>query len=177
MSKSHVALLRGINVGGNKKVDMAGLRALLSEFGYADVRTLLNSGNAVFIADTEPAAAPIERAILARFGFEVAVVLRTGAEIAGIIAHNPFADMAKDGSRYFVSFLARPLPSGALADLDAAAYQPELVHVTKSEIYCWLPAGLTDSPLMKQFTEKKLGVPATARNWNTVTKLAALTDL
>lgn len=176
MSNSHVALLRGINVGGNKKVDMAGLRELMAALGYADVRTLLNSGNVVFRSPAAPREAAIEKAIKDRYGFDVAVVLRTGAEIARVVATNPFEAEANDGSRYFVSFLATQMPAGALIDLDAAAYAPELLHMSKTEIYTWLPAGLTDSPLMKRLTEKKLGVSVTARNWNTVVKLSALVD-
>jgi uncharacterized protein (DUF1697 family) len=174
MSK-HVVLLRGINVGGNKRVDMAGLRTLMEELGYADVKTLLNSGNVVFAADgSKPDASTIAKAIKARYGFDVAVVLRSAADLKKVVAANPFEQVATDGSRYFVSFLDQALPAGALSGIDPAAYEPELLHAAKRELYTWLPAGIIDSLLMKQLTDKKLGVTATARNWNTVTKLAVL---
>lgn len=175
MTTKQVALLRGINVGRNKKVDMAGLRELMTELGYADVSTLLNSGNVILAAGrAKPAAETIELAVAAKYGFEVSVVLRTAKDLQKIIALNPFEQVATDWSRYFVSFLDRPLPAGSLAGLDPAAYEPELLHATKMELYTWLPAGLIDSPLMKALTDRKLGVTATARNWNTVTKLLAL---
>jgi uncharacterized protein (DUF1697 family) len=173
MSKQ-VVLIRGINVGGNKKVDMAGLRAMLVGLGYADAKTLLNSGNVVFEAAKKPTAASIEKAIKATFGFDVAIILRTAAEFAKVAAADPFGKVATEGSRYFVGFLDKPLAAGALAGLDLAAYEPELLHVAKREVYTWLPSGLIDSPLMKELTDKKLGVTATWRNWNTVTKLLAL---
>jgi uncharacterized protein (DUF1697 family) len=173
MSK-HVALLRGINVGGNKKVDMTGLRALLAELGYADAKTLLNSGNVVFEAAAKPTAGEIEKAIKATYGFDVAVILRGAAELAKVAAADPFGKVATEGSRYFVGFLDKPLAAGALAGLDPAAYEPELLHVAKREVYTWLPSGLIDSPLMKELADKKPGVAATWRNWNTVTKLLAL---
>jgi uncharacterized protein (DUF1697 family) len=171
---THVALLRGINVGGNKKVDMSGLRTLMEDLGYADVKTLLNSGNVVFSAAAKPKADAIGAAIKAKYGFDVTVVLRSAAELNRLVHANPFADVATDGSRQFVSFLEKPLAAGALARLDPAAYEPELFRATKREIYIWLPNGLIDSPLMKDLSDNKLGVASTVRNWNTVTKLAAL---
>ncbi|MEP7054859.1 MAG: DUF1697 domain-containing protein [Actinomycetota bacterium] len=170
----HIALLRGINVGGNKNVDMAGLRALMTELGYGDVKTLLNSGNVVFAADSKPAATKIEKAITAAYGFDVTVILRTAAELKKLVDADPFGPTATVGSRFFVGFLGLAPAAGVLARIDQAAYEPELLHVGKREIYTWLPDGLIDSPLMKELTDKKLGVAATWRNWNTVTKLLAL---
>lgn len=174
MPARYVALLRGINVGGHKKVDMAGLRTVLADLGFSDVRTLLNSGNAVFSASTKPTAAPLEAAIRQRYGFDVAVTLRSAAEVGAIASANPFAEQAVDGSRYFVLFLDGPLARGVVKDLDAAAYEPELLHVARRELYAWLPGGLADSALMKQLTVNRLAVTVTARNWNTVTKLNAM---
>lgn len=170
----HVALLRGINVGGNKKVDMAGLRVLMEQLGFDGVKTVLNSGNVMFAADTTPYPDRIEKAIKAKYGFDVAVVLRSADDLQQVVDDSPFEQIATDRSRYFVSFLDRPLPAGALAGLDISAYEPELLHAGKREIYTWLPGGLADSKLMKELTDKRLGVTATARNWNTVTKLLAL---
>ena len=89
-----VALLRGINVGGHRKVPMARLREVLGEAGFADVATYLQSGNAVVTApDTDPqaVASHIEQAIAAAFGFDVDVLVRSGAELDAVIAANPFA--------------------------------------------------------------------------------------
>lgn len=173
MARTHAALLRGINVGGNKKVDMAGLRALLEELGYTDVKTLLNSGNAVFGATSEPDRSAIEDAIRARYGFPVAVILRDAAALQQVVAADPFAGTATDPSRYFVTFLDPPLATTTLP-IDPASYEPELLHVTATELYSWLPTGIGDSKLMKAIDKLKLTSDATTRNWNTLLKIHAL---
>jgi uncharacterized protein (DUF1697 family) len=172
-----VVLLRGINVGRNKQIPMADLRALLEGVGYADVRTLLRSGNVVLATDQAPgdAARAIEDAIAERFGFDVSVIVRTGEELAAIVAANPHADVATDGSRHHVAFLdAEPDPA-AIEELAAQDFEPERLSARGREIYVWCPNGLRDSRAIKALSEKRLDVTATVRNWNTVTKLAAMT--
>jgi uncharacterized protein (DUF1697 family) len=174
----HVALLRGINVGKNNRVPMATLRGLLEGLGYTDVRTHLNSGNAVFTVPgrQQPAtvAKKVEAALLDETGLTLRVVVRSGKELADVVAKNPFAAEATDPARFLVAFLSEPVPSGRLRDVDADALSPELFHVTRREIYLWLPGGIQNSPLMKVLSDQKLGVATTARNWNTVTKLLEL---
>ena len=121
-----VALLRGINVGGHRKLPMAELRGLLDGLGYADIATYIQSGNAVFTAAAEEPAIveAVNAAILDRFGFEVPVILRGADELASIAAGHPFADAEPDEAKLHVMFLAE-VPDPARAHLDAAAFVPD----------------------------------------------------
>jgi uncharacterized protein (DUF1697 family) len=174
---TYVALLRGINLGSKRRVAMADLRTLLEDLGYDDVRTHLQSGNAVFRTGTRSAAAvkkELEKALDASLGFDVDVVIRTAAQLAKVVATDPFAGTADDPARYLVTFLDKPPPKSWLADVDVAAYEPEQVEVRGREVYLWLPKGVHASRLARLVGDKKLGGTATARNWNVVRKLAEL---
>jgi uncharacterized protein (DUF1697 family) len=166
-----IALLRGVNVGGNKRVEMARLRALLEELGYRDVRTYVNSGNAVFSGPGR-SERHLEAAIAKAFGFEVPVVLRSRAELADIVQANPLADIATDPAKLLVVFCA----AEASTALDPADFAPESFHVRGREVYLWAPGGIGTSPLAKALAAKSLGAKSTARNWRTVEKLLALAD-
>lgn len=173
-----IALLRGINLGAARRVSMPELRELLTGLGYGDVRTLLQSGNVVLTSDAAPEALArdLERQIADGLGAETPVVVRTRDELADVIARDPFGDIADDPRRYQVSFLAgEPDPEG-VRELEAADLAPERVEVSGREVYAWHPEGIQRSPLARLVTDERLGVVATARNWNTVTKLLALAD-
>jgi uncharacterized protein (DUF1697 family) len=166
-----IALLRGVNVGGNKRVEMARLRALLEELGYRDVRTYVNSGNAVFSGPTR-SEQHLEAALAKAFGLEVPVVLRTRDELADIVEANPLAEIATDPAKHVVIFCA----GEASTELDPADFAPETFHVRGREVYLWAPGGIGTSPLAKVLATKSLGDKSTARNWRTVEKLLALAD-
>ena len=174
----HIALLRAVNVG-NRKVEMARLRALMEELGYADVRTYVQSGNVVFSGPDEPQAQlerRLEEQLEATFGFEIPVMVRSRDELAAIVQANPFRDIATNPSRHAVLFLADEIDPARLDDVDADAYTPEAFQVRGRELHVWAPGGIGTSPLLKVLSERRLGVPATARNWRTVEKLLALAD-
>jgi len=170
-----VALLRGINLAKRRRVAMSDLRALLEEAGYADVRTHLQSGNVVLRTRQQPqtAARRIEQAIEAALGLDVDVLVRTAAEVAEVVAADPFAGVADNGSRYFVLFLDEPPPQAALDALAAEDFAPDAFAAGSREVYVWCPEGLQDSRLMKALG-KELRLQGTVRNWNTVTRLAEL---
>jgi uncharacterized protein (DUF1697 family) len=171
----YVALLRGINVGRHKRMPMADLRELLSGLGYSDVKTLLQSGNAVFTSPARSAAGverAIEKAIADRFGFDVRVLVRTKEEVRAAVAGNPLP--VPDGSRFLVSFLDRNPPASRLQQIDAAEAEPEQFAVGTKVLYIWCARGFMDSKLLPLLSDERLGVVATARNWNTVTKLLAM---
>jgi uncharacterized protein (DUF1697 family) len=171
----YVALFRGINVGRNKRIAMADLRELLTSLGYADVVTLLQSGNAVFTASgrtTGPIEKAIERAIVDRYGFDVRVLVRTEEQLANAVQANPLP--VPDGSRFLVSFLDRDPAPARVRDLDPAGFEPERFAFGSKVLYIWCANGITDSRLLPELSDQNLGVAATARNWNTVTKLLAL---
>jgi uncharacterized protein (DUF1697 family) len=166
-----IALLRGVNVGGNKRVEMARLRALLEELGCRDVRTYVNSGNVVF-SGPRRLEQHLEAAIAKTFGFEVPVVLRSRDELADVVQANPLRDVANDPSKHLVVFCS----AEASTDLDPADFAPETFHVRGREVYVWAPGGLGTSELAKRLASKSLGDKSTARNWRTVEKLLALAD-
>jgi len=176
MAGRYVALLRGINVGKSKRVPMASLRALLEELGYTEVRTLLNSGNAVFTAARATPgklAPPIERAIFAALGVSSRVTVLSAAEIAEIIAGNPLLEVADNPSRLLVSVLADPSTRTRLVPLTKENWHPEAFRLGKRASYLWLPRGVIDSRVAKA-VDKALGDGVTARNWATMLKLHAL---
>jgi uncharacterized protein (DUF1697 family) len=166
-----IALLRGINVGGNKQVEMARLRALMEELGYSDVRTYVNSGNVVFSGPRQ-SEQQLEAAIAKTFGFEVPVVIRSRDELAEVVEANPLRDVATDPAKHLVVFCA----AEASTDLDPADFAPETFATRGRELYLWAPGGIHASPLAKLLANKPLGGKSTARNWRTVEKLLALAD-
>jgi len=171
----YVALLRGINVGGNKKIVMAELRELLTRLGYADVRTHLNSGNAVFScprSDPDQLAARIERAISADLGVNVRCLIRDEPELRAVIAANPWPEHADEGSKLMAIFLSATPSPALLQAHDPCALEPSTIALGHRAIYQWCPDGILQAPRAGGFAEKYLGVTVTARNWNTVTKLA-----
>jgi len=171
------ALLRGINIGPSKRVSMAHLRELVAALGYTDVETLVQSGNVVFSGADRPAraAARIEEALLRETGLDVPVIGRTGAELAAIVRRDPLPGAADDPKRYHVVFLSAK-PAAALArSVDPERYLPEAFHVQGREVYVRWPAGAQKARLTHAFWERTLKVRATARNWNTVAKLADMT--
>lgn len=173
-----VALLRGINLGPSRRVAMADLRELLTARGHAGVRTHLQSGNVLLESDLPPQrlARELEAQIADGLGVEVQVAVRTRDELADVVARNPLAGVADDPRRLQVSFLEEEPSAEAIAALEAVTAAPERFAVSGREIYAWHPNGIHASPLAKALGGRALGVPATARNWNTVTKLLDLAD-
>ncbi len=155
---------------------MADLRELLDGHGYEDVRTHLQSGNVVLSSTLSPRRLErtLERQLAERFGFDISVLVRTRAELAKVVEHNPLRKVATDGSRHVVSFLSRRLPAAVARELEAADVAPERVAISGREIYAWYPNGIQRSPLGKLLDDSRLGVVSTARNWNTVVKLLEL---
>jgi uncharacterized protein (DUF1697 family) len=168
----YVGLLRGINVGGNKKVPMAELRTTLAGAGLGDVKTLLNSGNAVFTASDAPEALEslLEKVILTELGQSVRCLVRDAAEIRAVIEANPFPDAADDGSRYMAVFTSAPVGD------EVVQVDPDNIRVGDRVIYQWCRQGVLEAPDLKAWAAKNLGVVVTGRNWNTVRKIAALLD-
>jgi len=173
----YVVLLRAINVGKARRVAMPRLREVLTDRGHARVVTHLNSGNVLLDSPLPEAelAADLSAAIEQEFGFAVPVVLRTGGELAAVVAADPFGGTATDTSRYSVTFL----PEEPAADLVGALPPPEgpgEYLVAGRELYLWLPDGIRDSPMAQWKWDRLLGVAGTNRNWNTVRRLAELAE-
>jgi len=171
-----VALLRGINLGARNRVPMPELRELLTALGYEDVVTVVQSGNVVLgtAADQAELERELQGQIAQRFGVDTPVVVRSARELANVVADNPFPHAAAVPKRFQVSFLSTSCPADAARELEAPDLAPEQVAVRGREVYAWHANGIQRSPLSELLTDRKLGVTATARNWNTVLKLHEL---
>jgi len=172
-----VVLLRGVNVGGHRKVPMAELRGLLSGLGCTEVRTYIQSGNAVFVASEALVARLSEglgEAMAERFGFRVPVVVRAGEDLARIVATNPFLGQGADPRRLHVGFLAEAPAAEAIAGIDLDRSPPDTLVVQGREVYLHLPNGVGRTRLSNDYLERALGTTSTLRNWRTVGVLAEM---
>ncbi len=173
----YVALMRGINVGGNNMIPMKDLSALFSGVGCSDVRTYIQSGNVVFRASATVVKglhAAVERALVARFGAAVPLVLRSQAELAECARSNPYFTKDADPARLVVMFLDRQPSATDVATLDPARSPPDEFVVRGRDIYLRCPNGLGRSKLTNAWFDGKLKAVSTGRNWNTVIKLLAM---
>jgi uncharacterized protein (DUF1697 family) len=177
---TYIAMLRGVNVSGHKPLGMERLRAALAPLGFTSIKTYLQSGNVVFTAAKgSPAvlATKIHDVINREFGYSVPVIIRTAAELAQIIADNPFTkDPHIDSLKLHVTFLADQSPKTALAALQPLADGPERLHVFSREIYLYCPNGYGRTRLSNTAIEKKLALAATTRNWKSVNALMQMSS-
>jgi uncharacterized protein (DUF1697 family) len=174
---SSVALIRGINVGGSKMLKMADLKAICESVGLEDVRTYLQSGNVLFRSRRGSAEIEkdLEAAIRKSAKMEVRVMVRSHAELARAMEANPFTSECKSDPRSTVIvFLDSKPAAAAMKGLRDGYAGPEPMHLDGRELYIFYKEGMGRSKLTPAMYEKKLGVSGTARNWNTVTKLAEL---
>jgi uncharacterized protein (DUF1697 family) len=173
---SHLALLRGINVGGKNPLTMKELVRMFDEAGCANVRTYIQSGNVIF--DARAGAPTIGEIISAhiekRFGYRIPVVLRTSAQLRRAIGANPFLNAGADLKALHVYFLADAPKAGAIAALDASRSAPDVFQVLGQEVFLHLPNGMGRTKLTNAYFDSKLSTISTARNWATVLKLAQM---
>jgi uncharacterized protein (DUF1697 family) len=174
---TYIGLLRGINVGGNNMIAMADLRELITKLGFSDVKTLLQSGNVVF-RGTARAPAKLESQLEAelgkRLGLKVEFHVRTADEWSAIVKANPFPTEArKDPAHLIVSCFKAPLDQAKVKALQAAIVGPETLQSDGRHLYMVYPDGMGNSKAAA-LVDRKLAARGTARNWNTVLKLAAL---
>ncbi|MGW1591120.1 DUF1697 domain-containing protein [Streptomyces sp. NPDC002386] len=176
---TYAALLRGINVGGSRKLPMAELRALLTGLGHDGVRTHLQSGQAVFSAgqgDEDSLAAELTRAIEARFGFRVDVLVRDHAYLRTVAAACPFPAAELTARQLHVTFFSAPVTPDRFEGIDSAGHLPEEFRLGDRCLYLYAPDGLGRSKLAEALSRRPAkGLIATTRNWNTVLKLVELT--
>ena len=169
-----IVLIRGINVGGHKKLKMADLKSVCESVGLTNVATYLQSGNVVCESKERPAtvAARVAAALRETLALDVGVIVRTTADLARVVEANPFADAARtEPNRVMVMFLDKAPASDAAAALLAKHAGPELLDLQGAELHIHYVAGAGSSMLTNVVIERALGVTGTARNWNTVTAL------
>ncbi|MGK5044156.1 DUF1697 domain-containing protein [Janthinobacterium sp. GB1R12] len=174
-NSQQVALLRGINVGRAKRVAMADLRKLLGDLGFADVRTVLNSGNVVYdggaVAPAE-AAARIEEALVLKLGVAARVTVLSASQFAELVEQNTLAPAA-DAARLLTLVLNNPADVQRLAPLLQQPWQPEALALGRWAAYAWCPDGVLASKVVAALGVL-LGDGVTSRNWATMQKLHAL---
>jgi uncharacterized protein (DUF1697 family) len=173
-----VAFLRGINAGRARQVSMADLREIAADLGFANVRTHLRSGNLVFDSEessTAKLATALEEAIETRLGMQVGVVVRSADELAALVSADPFPTSDDEGTRKHVVFLAEPLSADVREWLAAGDFAPDEVHAAIREVYVRYATGMSATSTADRIG-KRLPRSATDRNWNTVTRLLALTQ-
>lgn len=174
---TYVALLRGINVGGHKTIAMADLRAALTRAGCSNVQTLLQSGNVVLDAAASSAAkleSWLEEEVDQRLSVQTEFHVRSAAEFAAVIDANPFiAEAARNPSGFLVTFFKTPLDQAQVKAAQAAITGPERLHADGRHLYMVFPDGIGRSKAAV-VVGRTFGATGTARNWNTVQKLAAL---
>ena len=173
----HVALLRGINVGGKNRLRMTDLKSLFLRAGCVGVRTYIQSGNVVFRtaeSQVEQVLKYVRAELVRRLGSEIPIVLRTGDDLASVVTGNPFSAATVDSRSLHVGFLPR-IPSGCrVSNLEQYRSPPDEFAVRNREIYLHLPNGVARTKLTNAYFDRDLGLPSTFRNWRTVRKLAEL---
>jgi len=168
-------MLRGINVGGQKRVGMNALKELYESLGFSNVQTYLQSGNVVFedgSTNLSLLIIKIEKEIKKSFGFDVLVLLRTKNELQKLVESSPFKK--KDESKLHVTFLSDKPSKIPISQLNEARSGEEEFLISGRQIYLFCPNGYGRTKLSNNFFEKKLEVSATTRNWNTVNALLSL---
>ena len=169
---TYVALLRGVNVGGNNRLLMAELRAHFASLGYLDVRTFIQSGNVIFRSAKAVRSDHLEAEIANQFDIVTPVVLRTAQQLATAVRRNPFPDV--DRARLHLGFLRQPPVADAVARLELEQFTPDEARVVRADVYLYLPSGMARNKL-PTYVDRHLKASMTVRNWNTVTELHALT--
>jgi uncharacterized protein (DUF1697 family) len=171
---AYIAMLRGINVSGQKAVRMERLRESCSALGFRNIQTYVQSGNVVFVEGRKSAqslSTGISDAVLHDFGFDVTVLVRTSKEMSAMIQSNPFLkERGVDPSKLYVTFLSEA-PSKKILKNVRLFSGPDRFHIGRQEVYLYCPGGYGKTKLSNAAFEKALSVRATTRNWKTVNAL------
>ncbi|MBN4062481.1 MAG: hypothetical protein COA57_06240 [Flavobacteriales bacterium] len=178
--ETYIAMLRGINVSGQKKIKMADLKAHFEQLNFKNVQTYIQSGNVIF-NNKKSAAAMLEKAIeqkiLKEYGFRVPVIVKSPNELRYVLANNSFLnDQSKDKSRLYVTFLAEEPAVVHVEKLKSIDHSPEAYILDVQHIYFFSPHGYGRAKMNNNFFENKLKVAATTRNWKTVNKLSEMAN-
>ena len=170
----HVALLRGINVGGGNKIAMTELRALADELGWTRAETCIQSGNLIFEAAAERAAleTSLESGIRRRFGLDIPTIVRMADEWPALVAANPFPEAAENEPNRLMLLLSKQPPAPEVADaLGERARDGERIAIAAGALWIHYASGAGTSKLTPALIDRLVGSPTTARNWRTVLKL------
>jgi len=172
---AYIAMLRGINVSGQKIIKMDHLRELCTGLGFRNVETYVQSGNIVFQTQTENPASLSKRigeTIHDSLGFDTTVIVRTSDQLRNVVTNNPFLKEKNiDSTKLHVTFLSETSQKGSLENLEALSPGPDRFYSAPREIYLYCIGGYGRTKLSKNAVEKALSVRATTRNWKTTSRL------
>jgi uncharacterized protein (DUF1697 family) len=174
-----IAILRGINVGGKRKVVMEDLKLLFSELGFKNISTYIQSGNVLFGSDVKQTdieiAELIEQAILREYKFEVPVIVRVREELELAIKNNPFYQSNEtDLNQLYLTFLKEVPVQENLVKVESTNFEPDKFKISGKDVFVFCKGKYHQTKLNNNFFENKLKTPATTRNWKTVLKLVEL---
>ena len=177
----YVAILRGINVSGQKKINMNDLKLLLAKAGFGDVKTYIQSGNVLFESaemDVDGLRKKMEQTIFDAYDFEVPIIIRTVLELKEVVKNNPFFGQNDvETNMPYVTFLNEKPIQTNIDKIIPAQFLPDTFVISGKEIYIVCPNGYGNTKLSNVFFENKLKLTATTRNWKTVNELVRLSDL
>ncbi|SMG48820.1 Uncharacterized conserved protein, DUF1697 family [Marivirga sericea] len=171
-----LAILRGINVGGKRKILMADLKSLCEKLGWKEVSTYIQSGNVIFKSEkeNEDLGKELTDGVLEQFGFEVPVLVRNSEEFQNSIEKNPFYNSQADITKLHLTFLKENPQDEDLQQIKLLGCEPDQFAVDGKDVFIYCEGKYHQSKLTNNFFEKKLKVGATTRNWKTVLKLLDL---
>lgn len=179
--KKYISILRGINVGGKRKILMKDLKELYQNLGFSDVETYIQSGNVIFNSDSDrnEISDRIEKAILEKYAFEVPVIIRTKEELLNIQSSNPFIKLEEDKENLInnlhLTFLESiPTTENIEKAKEIESKTTDRFKITENNIFIFCEGKYHTSKLTNNFLEKKLKTKATTRNWKTIEKLTEL---
>jgi uncharacterized protein (DUF1697 family) len=179
--KTLISFLRGINMTGHNSVKMKDLTELYKDLGFSDIITYIQSGNIIFSASekikNEEISDILKIGIRERFGYNIAVMIRTIEEMKNIISANPFAkEPLFDMTKSAVILINKVPPEDKIAELELSDTTPDRFEISGREIFIYCPNGFGRTKLYANFFDKKLGVDGTTRNWKTITTMLDLAE-
>lgn len=171
-----IAILRGVNVGGKRKMLMADLRKVCEELGWQNVKTYIQSGNLIFDAEGEYSdlESSLEKAIINAFGFDVPVIIRDAGELQALVLNSPFYTAEAEISTLHLTFLKEKPSPESTTELQKYDFEPDKFILDNKDVFVFCAGKYHRSKLSNNFFEKKLKTGATTRNWKTVLKLLEL---
>ncbi len=178
ITEKKVAILRGINVGGNRKILMEDLKSICSKIGMQDIKTYIQSGNIIFRSSNTNVdlERTLEKEINQNYGFEVPVIVRTLTELKAAVEKNPFYTSDIDISKLHLTLLKNKPSHGDLYQTQTYNYEPDQFYIENKNVFIYCEGKYHKSKLSNNFFEKQLRVQASTRNWKTILKLVELSN-
>lgn len=174
-----IAILRGINVGGKRKIRMIDLKSLCENLGWKDVETYIQSGNIIFNSDNQNSdlEETLESAIKEKYGFDVPVIVRNSEELQISIDNNPFFNQDAEINQLHLTLLKKKPTQEKSAEIQTQSYEPDKFKIVGKDVFILCVGKYHKSKLINNFFERKFNTGATTRNWKTILKLSELSKI